>query len=103
MSFNHDGTISTLNGKPLKLVDHFTYLGSNISTNESDVNIRTAKSRTIIDRLLIKWKSDLSDKIKWEFFQAVAVSLLLYGCITWTWTKLLEKKPETTKRCGVLF
>ena len=30
------------------------------------------------------WKSDLSDKVKWELFQAVAVSVLLYDCTTWT-------------------
>ena len=33
-------TISTLNGKPLKLVDHFTYLGSNISSSGSNITIR---------------------------------------------------------------
>ena len=33
------GVLSQLNGKPLKLVDQFTYLGSNISSTESHVNI----------------------------------------------------------------
>ena len=91
MCFKQDGDISTLDGKPLKLVDQFTYLGSNISSTESDVNIRIGKAWTAIDRLSIIWKSDLSDKIKRELFQAVAVSLLLYGCTTWTLTKRLEK------------
>ena len=31
--------IFTLNGKPLKLVDHFIYCGSNISSTESEVKI----------------------------------------------------------------
>ena len=39
MCFKQDRAISTLNGKPLKLIDLFTYLGSNISSTESDVNI----------------------------------------------------------------
>ena len=39
------------------------------------------------------WKFDLSDKIKWEYFKAVAMSVLLYGCTTWTLTKHQEKKP----------
>ena len=39
MGFEQEGAISTANGKPLKLVDKFTYLGSSISSNESDVNI----------------------------------------------------------------
>ena len=33
-------------------------------------------------------------KIKRSFFQAEVVSLLLYGCTTWTLTKRLEKKLE---------
>ena len=37
-----------------------------------------------IDRLSIIWTSDLFDKIRRELLQAVTVSVLLYGCITWT-------------------
>ena len=39
MCFKQEGIISTLNGKPMKLVDYFTYLGSNISSTESNINI----------------------------------------------------------------
>ena len=38
MCIKQKGTISTLSGKPLKLVDQFTYLSSNISSTESNVN-----------------------------------------------------------------
>ena len=44
--------------------------------------------------LLIIWKSGLTDKMKRSFFQAAVVSILLYGCITWTLTKWLEKKLD---------
>ena len=54
-------------GEPLILVDKFMYLGSSISSTESDVNIRLAKAWTAIDRLSIIWKSGLSDKIKRDF------------------------------------
>ena len=64
MCFKQEGAISTLNGRPLKLVDKFTYLGSNISSTESDVNINLAKTWTAINRISIIWKSDLSDEIK---------------------------------------
>ena len=37
---------------------------------------------------------DLIDNIKQEFFQDVAVLLLLYGCNTWTFKKHLEKKLD---------
>ena len=48
----------------------------------------------IIIRLSIIWKSDLTDKMKRSFFQAAVVSILLYGCTTWTLTKRLEKKLD---------
>ena len=44
MFFKQKRTISTLRSKPLKLVDQFTYLSSNISSTESDVKIRFAKA-----------------------------------------------------------
>ena len=43
MCFKREGAISTLSGGPLKLVDMFTYLSSNISSTECDVNICLAK------------------------------------------------------------
>ena len=64
MCFNQDGTIS-LN---VKLVDKFTYLSSNISSTERDVNICIGKAWTTIERLSIKWKFDQFDKLKRELF-----------------------------------
>ena len=78
----------------LKLVDKFTYLGSSISSTEKDIDTRLMKAWTAIDRLSIIWKSNLSDKMKCSFFQAVVVSIPLYGCATWTLTKRLEKKLD---------
>ena len=56
--------------------------------------MRLTKAWTAIDRLSIIWKSDLTDKMKRSFFQAAVVSILLYGCTTWTLTKRLEKKLD---------
>ena len=72
MHLKLDAIFSTLNNKILKLVDQSTYLGSNISSIESNVNICIGKAWTAIDRSTI-WKSNPSDKIKQEFFQVVAV------------------------------
>ena len=91
---NQTGDISTLDGTPLKLVDKFTYLGSSVSSTEKDIDTRLTKAWTAFNRLSIIWKSDLTDKIKRSFFQAAVVSILLYGCTTWTLTKRLEKKPD---------
>ena len=94
MCFNQTGDISTLDGISLKLVDKLTYLGSSVSSTEKDIHKRLTKAWTAINRLLVIWKSDLSDKIKRSFFQATVASILLYGCTTWTLTKCMEKKLD---------
>ena len=92
MYYNQTGNITTLDGASLRLVDKFIYLGSSVSSTENDIDTRLTKAWTAIDRLLIIWKSDVTDKMKRSFFQAVVVSILLYGCTTWTLTK--EKKLD---------
>ena len=94
MRYNRTGNIATLDGAFLKLVDKFTNLGSSVSSTEKDIDTRLTKAWTAIDRLSIIWKSDLTDKMKRSFFQAAVVSILLYGCTTWTLTKRLEKKLD---------
>ena len=87
MCFNQRGDISTLNGSSLKLVDKFTYLGNSVLSTETNINMRRAKAWTAIARLSVIGKSDLTNKIKRSFFQVAVVSILLYGCTTWTLTK----------------
>ena len=84
----------TLNGCSQKPVDKFTYLGSSISSTENDINVWLVKAWTVIHRLSIIWKSNQSSKIKCNFFQAIVVSILLYGCIPWTLTKCIVKKRD---------
>ena len=62
-----------------------------ILSTETDVNIRQAKAWTAFDRLFIMQKSDISDKIKRDFFQAVDVAILLHGCTPGTPAKCTEK------------
>ena len=94
MCFNQTGDISTLDGTSLKLVDKFTYLGSSVLLTEKDIETQLTKAWTAIDKLSIIWKSDLTDKIKRSFSQAVVVSILLNGCTTLTRTKRLENKLD---------
>ena len=94
MCYNQTGNIATLDGASLKLVDKFTYLGSSVSSTEKDIDTRLTKAWTAIDRLSIIWKSDLTDKMKRSFFKAAVVSILLYGCTTWTLTKRLERRLD---------
>ena len=94
MCYNQTGNITTLGGASLRLVDKFTDLGSSVSSTENDIDTRLTKAWTAIDRLSIIWKSDLTDEMKRSFFQVAVVSILLYGCTTWTLTKRLEKKLD---------
>ena len=94
MCFNQTGNISTLDRISLKLVDKFTYLGSSVSSTEKDIYMRLTKAWTAIGRLAVIWKSDQTDKMKRSFFQAAVVSILLYGCTTWTLIKEMEKKID---------
>ena len=82
-----------LSGQPLKLEHKFTHLDSNISSTENDVDIHIAKSGAPINRLSLIWKSDLSDKIKRDYFQTIIVSLLLWSCTTIT-NQTLGKKAR---------
>ena len=59
-----------------------------------DIDTQLTKAWTAIDKLSIIWTSDLTDKMKRSFFHAAVVSILLYGCTTWTLTKRLEKKID---------
>ena len=94
MCYNQTGDISTLDGTSLKLVDKFIYLGSSVSSTKKDIDTRLSKIWTAIDKPSIIWKSDLTDKMKHSFFQAAVMSILLYGCTTWTLTKRLETKLD---------
>ena len=98
MCYNQTGDISTWDGTSLKLVDKFIYLGSSVSSTEKDIDTWLTKAWTAIDWLSIIWKSDLTDKMKCSFFQAAVISILLYGCTTWTLSKQLEKKLDGNYR-----
>ena len=52
-----------------------------------DIDTRLTKAWTAIDKLS-------TDKMKRSFFQGAVVSILLYGCTTWTLTKRLKKKLD---------
>ena len=67
---------------------------TSVSSTEKGIDTRLIKAWTAIDKLSVIWKSDLTDKIKRSFCQAAFVSILLYGCTTWTLKKRLEKKLD---------
>ena len=67
-------------------------------------NMCLVKVWTAINRLLIIWKSDLSNKIKQDFFQTAVVSILLNGSTPWTLTTCIEEKlDEISQECYKIF
>ena len=96
MCYNQTGTIISLDGKPIKQVVDFTYLGSNIQSTEKDINIRKGKAWSALNKMDNIWKSDLPKRLKRNFFQAIVESVLVYGSSTWTLTKEQEKTLDGT-------
>ena len=94
MCFNQKGVISALNGGSLKLVDKFTKFGSILTLfwrpTENNINIRLGKVWTAINRLSIIGKSNLSDKIKRNFFQKSGH----INSSIWILTKRIKKKLD---------
>ena len=96
ISFDQQGTIQTNSGEPIKAVESFTYLGSEINSTKQDVKIRIAKAWTALNKMDIVWKSDLSKDLKRSFFRATVESVMMYGATAWTLTKSLESKLDGT-------
>ena len=69
-----------------------------IWSSEKDIDTRLTKACTAINRLSIIWKADLTYKMKRSFFLTAVVSILLYGCTTWTLTKRLKKLDSNYTR-----
>ena len=96
IKYNQQGSIHTLSGDPLKAVDTFVYLGSEIASTEKDIKTRIAKAWGALNKLNVVWKSSLSDELKRSFFRATIESVLLYGATAWTLTKTLEARLDGT-------
>ena len=96
MCFNTQGSLNTIKSEPLKQVDTFTYLGSNISSSEADVKSRIGKAWGALDKLNTIWKPSHPKQMKRRFFRATVETVLLYGSSAWTLTKNLETKLSGT-------
>ena len=69
MSFNQSGRpLKSESGVDLKKVDDFLYLGSWVNTSERDISVRIAQAWSASNKLDAIWKSNLSRKLKIQFF-----------------------------------
>ena len=86
--------IKSLNGSNIKKVEDFKYLGSYIASTERDIEVRLGQAWGALHKLDKIWKSNLSEKLKRNFFRATVESVLIYGSVSWTLTSTSEKKID---------
>ena len=87
----------SIDGAALQSVDKFCYLGSTVdNTNslKSELDIRIGKAATTFGQLRSRISSNgnLSTRVKIRVYMACVVSVLLYGCETWTTYRHQERR-----------
>lgn len=87
----------TINGCQLEAVEHFTYLGSNITNNlslDSELDTRIGKASTTLARLSKRvWNNKkLTIKTKIAVYRACVLSTLLYASESWTLYSRQERR-----------
>ena len=79
----------TIDNQVLEVTDHFTYLGSIISSNlsrDSEIDKRIAKAASVMARLSKRvWSNNqLTSNTKLQVYQACILRTFLYGSESWT-------------------
>ena len=90
----------SIGGCTFYVVEDFTYLGSNISSNfslDTELNMRFGKASAAMARLTKRvWENTiLNIKTKTQVYQACVLSTLLYGSESWTLYTRQERRLNT--------
>ena len=88
--------IKAIDGSNLKWVENFTYLGAWIDNSATYLKIRQALAWRTCHQMRNIWKSTISRKMKLRLMHTTVESVLMYGCETWTLTKILLKQLDGT-------
>ena len=88
----------------LDVLEDFTYLGSNISSNlslDTELNMRIGKASAAMARLIkrVRENTMLTIKTKTQVYQACVLSTLLYGSESWTLYTQQERRLNTFHMC----
>ena len=88
-------------GNKLEEVDTFVYLGSTITSDgksDNEIRIRLAQSTSAIIRLYTIWNSKhINFKLKYKLYRSLVLSILNYGCETWTISVAMQKKISASE------
>ena len=80
-----------LNGKPLKRVDNFKYLGANMKSAAYDLACRKGQAWSAFWSMVNIWRDkNICLGLKLNIYRSAVLSVLLYGCETWALTKSME-------------
>ena len=74
----------------LQIVNHFIYLGANVTDrgSKSEILSRIAKAQISLSKLKIIWKD-----------RAIVISVFLYACESWTLDAYLQQKAYDQCQC----
>ena len=97
MAQEADSPKITISDCELEAVEHYTYLGSTITSNlslDAGLNTRIGKASTTLARLLHRvWNNKkLTIRTKVAVYRACVLSTLLYASETWTLYSSQEKR-----------
>ena len=77
----------------IEVVEDFKYLGSYVVSTENDIQARVGLTWSAFNLLRpVLTANKLELKLRMRIFNAACISILLYGCETWTLTQKLEDK-----------
>ena len=80
-----------LNGKPLKRVENFKYLGANLKSSAYDLACRRGQAWSAFWPLERIWRDkNIQQGLKLNIYKTAVLAVLFYGCETWTLTKSME-------------
>ena len=95
---HHEDFNIQINNKDLKQVKDFVYLGCKITENNDhseDITRRLVLARQKFASLKTIWKSKhISKELKIRLYNALIVTIAIYGSETWTLTQYTTKKLE---------
>lgn len=88
-----------MNGQQLKEVDTFKYLGATLTKDgrsTTEIKTRLAMATSAMAKLSKIWRSsDISFPTKIKLFRSLVISILLYGCESWTMTAETSRRIQT--------
>ena len=96
-STNNASVSIIMDGKKLEEVSSFKYLGTTLTkdgTCKTEIHIWIATATAAMARLTRVWKSNISFQTKFKLYKSLVISILLYGCETWTLLAETERRIQ---------